>query len=77
MIGSENVMFSDMPPQDKHVVGNNFALSYSDTDQDKLHNIFTQLSEGGNVIMPMGKTFFSELYGMVTDKFGITWNIMV
>ncbi|MDR2183462.1 MAG: VOC family protein [Clostridiales bacterium] len=76
IIGGENVMFSDTPPQGSHVVGNNFCLSYSGKDFDHLHRIFDALSEDGTVIMPMQKTFFSELYGMATDKFGITWNVM-
>ncbi|MCL2689518.1 MAG: VOC family protein, partial [Chitinispirillia bacterium] len=32
--------------------------------------------EGGNVGMELQKTFYSELYGMVTDKFGVTWQIL-
>jgi len=76
MVGGENLMMSDVPSLDTHVVGNNFCLSYSGNDFDKLRRIFADLSEGGHVIMPMDKTFFSELYGMVTDKFGITWNVM-
>ena len=77
MIGGENVMFSDAPPHGApHVAGNNFCMSYTGKDFDRLHRIFDALSDGGTVIMPMQKTFFSELYGMVTDKFGITWNVM-
>ena len=33
--------------------------------------------EGGPVNMELGKTFFSEPFGMVTDKFGITWQLTV
>lgn len=76
IIGGENVMFSDAPPHSPHVAGNNFCLTYSSDDFDKLHRIFNALSEGGTVIMPMNKTFFSELYGMVIDKFGIAWNVI-
>ena len=76
IVGGERLMLADMPSQNAHVVGNNFALSYHSNDFDKLRRIFEALSEGGIVIMPMGKTFFSELYGMVTDKFGITWNVI-
>jgi len=76
VIGGENVMFSDAPPVNPYVPGNNFCLSYGSKDSEKMHRVFDALAEGGTVIMPMGKTFFSELYGMLTDKFGITWNIM-
>jgi len=78
IIGSENVMFSDAPPHGApFVAGNNFCMSYRSKDFDKLHRIFDALSGGGTVIMPLQKTFFSELYGMVIDKFGIAWNVMV
>ena len=35
------------------------------------------LAEGGQVQMPMGKTFFSPAFGMVNDKFGVLWMVMV
>jgi len=76
MIGGENLMMSDAPPNYNHIVGNNFCMNYSNTNNEKLNNIFAALSEGGTIVMPMQKTFFSELFGMVTDKFGITWNVM-
>jgi len=76
MIGDNNLMMSDVPPGYNYVAGNNFVLSYSSSDFDKLHRVFADLSDNGTVIAPMVKTFFSELYGMVTDKYGITWNIM-
>jgi 16S rRNA (cytosine1402-N4)-methyltransferase len=77
VIGGENVMLSDAPPHGApYVAGNNFCMSYSGKDFDRLHRVFDALSDGGTVMMPMQKTFFSELYGMVTDKFGIAWNVM-
>jgi len=38
---------------------------------------FKALSEGGNVLMPLAKTFFSPAFGMVADKFGIMWMVHV
>ena len=75
-IADINVMFCDVPPDGRFVPGNNFVMNYSSTDFDKLHIVFDALKDGGVVGMEMQKTFFSELYGMVTDKFGITWNVM-
>jgi PhnB protein len=37
---------------------------------------FAALSDGGQVQMPQGKTFFSPRFGMVADRFGISWMIM-
>jgi len=34
------------------------------------------MKDGGQIHMEMQKTFFAEIYGMLTDKFGISWNIM-
>ena len=39
--------------------------------------MFGALSEGGKVPMPRSKTFFSKRFGMLTDKFGVGWMIMV
>ena len=39
------------------------------------NRIFTELSAGGKVIMPIAQTFWSRCYGIVTDKFGIHWKI--
>ena len=37
--------------------------------------VFDALAEGGNVSMPLGKTFWAEAFGMVTDRFGTPWMI--
>lgn len=54
-----------------------FALALSvktDADADKA---FNALANGGKVEMPLAKTFFSPRFGMVEDKFGVFWMIMV
>ncbi|WP_374367126.1 VOC family protein [Dongia sp.] len=38
---------------------------------------FQALAEGGQVMMPLAKTFFSEKFGMTTDRFGVPWMIVV
>ena len=38
---------------------------------------FDALAEGGQVTMPLGKTFWSPLFGMVTDRYGVGWMVMV
>lgn len=70
-----NVMFSDCSSDSGFVKGNNIALSLGTHDADEIRRIFNALSDGGKVKMPLGKTFFNELYGMVTDQFGITWQL--
>ncbi len=53
--------------------GNNFSISISAGDKAEAEKLFKGLSAGGNVTMPLEKTFWSELFGMLTDKFGINW----
>ena len=75
-IFGSNVMFMDMPTGMPLLKGNNICPTISTDDKDELARVFTELSEGGKVDMALGKAFFSELYGMVTDKFGIIWQIL-
>ena len=70
-----NVMFSDCPADSDYVKGSNIALTLGSSDKSELERIFNAFAEGGEVDMPLGQTFFSEFYGMVTDKFGITWQL--
>ena len=46
----------------------------SEADADRM---FNALAKGGEVSLPMGKTFFSPRFGMVADKFGVPWMILV
>ncbi len=50
-----------------------FSLAISVTDAAQARKVFEALSEGGKVDMPLAKTFFSESFGMLTDKFGVGW----
>jgi PhnB protein len=70
-----NVMFSDCPSGSEYVKGTNIALTLGTSDAEELKGIYAALAYGGEIAMPLGKTFFSELYGMVTDKFGTTWQL--
>jgi len=74
-IAGSNMMFSDCPSSFDFVNGNNIAISLGFSDKDEIKRIFAELSEDGVVHMPLGKTFFSELFCMFTDKFGITWQL--
>jgi len=70
-----NAMFSDCPAGSNYVKGTNIALTLGASSADEIKNIFAALENGGKIAMPLGKTFFSELYGMLIDKFGITWQL--
>jgi len=54
-----------------------FALSLSVNTDAEADKYFNALTQGGQVIMPLAKTFWSPRFGMVTDKFGIMWMVSV
>jgi PhnB protein len=53
------------------------ALSLNVANDDEAQRAFSALSEGGTVTMPLGKTFFSSSFGMLNDKFGVSWMVVV
>ncbi len=54
-----------------------FALTISAKSEAEADKIFAALGDGGKVTMPMGKTFFSPRFGMLADKFGVGWMVLV
>ncbi len=54
-----------------------FSLSLSLATEAEVDKVFASLSEGGRVEMPAAKTFFSARFGMVVDKFGVFWMVLV
>ncbi len=59
----------------QHKQGNNFSISVSAASKEEADKLFNGLSSGGTVIMPLSQTFWSEYFGMCTDKFGINWMV--
>lgn len=54
-----------------------FGLSYAAKDVADADRAFSALAEDGQVRMPQGKTFFSPRFGMVEDRFGVLWMVIV
>ena len=54
-----------------------FSLSLSVPTEAESEKLFKALEEGGAVQMPLTKTFFSPRFGMVADKFGVGWMVIV
>jgi PhnB protein len=75
-IGDTTVMASD-----GHAKGNpkfeGFSLSLNPRNETEAERIFKALADGGQVQMPLGKTFFARSFGMVADRFGVGWMIIV
>jgi PhnB protein len=75
-IGESSVMLSD-----GHCTGkpsfSGFSISLTVASEAEADRVFGALAEGGKVGMPLGKTFFSPRFGMVTDRFGVGWMVIV
>ena len=54
-----------------------FSLSLTVSDDAEAERRFAALAEGGQVQMPLAKTFFSSRFGMVADRFGVSWMVIV
>lgn len=67
-----DLMASDCPPS-MYVKPANTAICINLDDEKKAETIFTELSKGGNVIMPFGPTFFAKKYSMFADRYGVSW----
>jgi PhnB protein len=54
-----------------------FALSLTVANEAEAIRLFTALCDGGQVQMPLTRTFFSPQFGMVADRFGVSWMVYV
>ncbi len=52
------------------------SLSITAANDAEAKRLFNALSEGGQVQMPLGKTFFASSFGMVADRFGVSWMVI-
>jgi PhnB protein len=53
-----------------------FAADDAEADDAEADRIFIAVSDGGQVTMPMARTFFSSRFGMLTDRFGVGWMVV-
>jgi PhnB protein len=75
-IGETTLMASDGKNTGKPVF-QGISLSLLAADEAEAKRLFTALGDGGQVQMPLGKTFFSPAFGMVADRFGVSWMVVV
>jgi PhnB protein len=75
-IGNTVLMGGDSNQQSGDVlIGTNFHVSINTDSREEADRIYNGLSAGGNVFMPMNKTFWGAYFGMFKDKFGIHWMV--
>lgn len=75
MIGDSLIMASDGCGEAPPISG--ISLSLTLPDEAAVDKTFAALSEGGKVTMPLAKTFWSPKFGMLEDKFGVSWMLGV
>ena len=75
-IGETTLLASDGRCQGKPSF-EGFSLSLTVANEAEADRLFASLAEGGQVQMPLSKTFFSLRFGMVADRFGVPWMIYV
>jgi PhnB protein len=75
-VGDTTVMASDGRCAGKGTF-NGITLALSANSEAEAERLFAGLADGGQVQMPLAKTFFAPKFGMVADKFGVGWMILV
>jgi len=72
VVGDAVLMASDGPEAE---VRKGFAVTLQVDTSAEVDRLFNALGEGGTITMPVGETFFSKRFGMLTDRFGTPWMI--
>lgn len=70
-------MAADTPNSMEYTPGNNISVSLSGDDDAELRGYFEKLSEGGQVAMPLDQAPWGDVFGMCTDRFGISWLVNI
>jgi PhnB protein len=74
-VGNNTIMLSDTFPGMPYSLGSQVTIAIQIDKPENAKQIFEKLSDGGKVSMELQETFWSPLYGQVTDKFGIDWQV--
>jgi len=70
-------MASDNQPGHPVQFGENIHMSIAGSDEATLTKYFNGLAAGGRIDMPLAKQFWGDIFGMLTDKFGIHWMVNI
>jgi PhnB protein len=76
-VGEADLMFSDTYVGMAYEPGNTIQIAIHPKDEARAREIFAALEEGGQVMIPLHKTEWTPLFGLVKDKFGVHFNVNV
>lgn len=71
------LMGADTPNYMEYKPGSNGSISLSGDNESELSDYFKKLSEGGKVSEPLTKAPWGDTFGMVTDRFGVSWMVNI
>ncbi len=71
------LMAADTPPDMDYTAGGNISVSLSGDDEAALTGYWNKLSDGAQITMPLNKAPWGDSFGMLTDKFGISWLVNI
>lgn len=70
-------MAADTPSRMEYKPGTNYSMSLTGDNEAELRGYFDKLAAGGNVTMPLVKAQWGDTFGMLTDKFGVSWLVNI
>ncbi len=73
LFGGNMIMISDTFKGNTVSTNGNIQLSVEMPGKEEMEKVFNQLAEGGRVVMPLAKQFWGATFGMLVDKYGISW----
>lgn len=71
------LMGADSPPGMSRTVGNNITISLSGDDEAVLRERFDKLAEDGSIDVPLERQMWGDVFGQLTDRFGIGWLVNI
>lgn len=74
-IGENQIMIADIIPELPFQSGNQVSICITTSDIDEARELYSNLKKEGKVLIELNEIYFSPAYGMVTDKFGVTFQI--
>jgi PhnB protein len=74
-VGESDIFVADVFPGQPHQNGDQINICVATTEIEKAKRFYEALQQDGRVDMPLQETHFSPAYGVVTDKFGVTFQI--
>lgn len=75
--GENDLMVADILPGQPYLVGNQVQICITATNHKEIEKMFNKLSEGGQVIVPLQETEFSPCFGVVIDRYNITFQLFM